>query len=87
MDPKAFASRLPFAFSLPANAKLYEVARVDFLQLGRAGDEEGVGMLPVALHGIQQGHFLGGGREFLGMREGPKLRAVELNIVPHREAG
>ena len=72
---------------MPGWIKLHEVARVDFLQLGIAGDEERVGMLPVSLHGIHEGHLLGGGREFLGMREGPKLRAVELNIVPHREAG
>ena len=43
-------------------------------------------MLPVVLHGIHEGHLLGGGGEFLGTREGPKLLAVELSIVVYREA-
>ena len=81
LDPKAFT-----AFVLLVQrrgAELYEVAFVDFRQLGRIGDEEGFGMLFILRNGIQQGGFDGGVGEFLGTRKHPKLRAIEVDLVAH----
>ena len=67
-------------------AELHEVAFVDSRQLGRIGDEEGFGILFILRDGIHQGGFDGGGGEVLGMREHPKLRAVEVDLMAHGDA-